>query len=391
MDFALSDEQEAFRDTLRRFLAEHSPTSAVRRHMATPDGIDRSLWKQMSVELGLPGIALPEAYGGQGFGAIETAIVMQELGRSLACVPYLSSVCLGAALVDRGARPEERESLLPALASGERRATVAWLEPRGGAPPSTPSARSGPSAGWDPAEVALEASGPGDEVHLSGTKRYVLDGRTADLVIVVAREPGSRGRQGLGLFAVDADAPGLETTSVDALDATRALAHLSFDGVAARRLDAPGTAAETLEQTLVGARVALAAESLGGAERSLEAAVSYARERVQFARPIGSFQAVKHRLADLLLELEGTRSLVLWASWAAAENDPELALAASLAKASADETFAACAAGNLHVHGGIGITWEADPHLFLKRSKANELLLGDPVDQRRRVADALGI
>jgi alkylation response protein AidB-like acyl-CoA dehydrogenase len=379
VNFAFSEEQEAFRELLRRFLEQRSPVSEVFRLMETPGGHDPAVWKQMAEELGLQGLRIEERHGGQGFGFLELGLVMEEMGRVLLCAPYFSTVCLGAGAIQNVASETQQAALLPGIAAGEIVATLALLD------------RGAPS-GWDPAQIALEFAKDGDGYRLDGAKRLVSDGAQADLIVVAARVPGSRGGDGLTLFSVRAG-PGVSAEAVDPLDATRKLAHLEFDGARAELLGVEGGAGAGLARTLDEARIALAAESTGGARRCLDAAVAYAKERVQFHRPIGSFQAIKHKCADVLLEVESASAAAQWASWVAAEQaeDPEaLSLAAAVAKSFCDDAYLRAAGENIHVHGGIGFTWEADPHLYYKRARANAELLGTPTTLRRRIAELKG-
>jgi alkylation response protein AidB-like acyl-CoA dehydrogenase len=375
VNFAFSEEQEGFREILRRFLDERSPTPEVFRWMQTPEGYDPAVWKQMAAELGLQGLHLPESYGGQGFGLLELGIVMEETGRALLCAPYFSTVCLAANAILAVASEAQKAALLPGIASGESVATLALLDA---------------GDAWEPAGVELEFRREGDAYVLEGTKRLVTDGAVADLILVAARRPGSRGRDGVTLLALRADQPGVSSQPAEGLDATRKLADLAFDGVRAECLGVEGGAAAGLARALDRACVCLAAESAGGAQHCLDSAVAYARQRVQFARPIGSFQAIKHKCAEVLLEVESARSAAYWGCWTADEEPDELTLAASVAKSFCDDAYQRAAAENLHVHGGMGFTWEADPHLYLKRARATATLLGSPTWHRTRIAECKG-
>jgi alkylation response protein AidB-like acyl-CoA dehydrogenase len=375
MNFALSEEQEAFREVLRRFLAEASPPAEVRRTLATPEGVDRGLWKRMAEELGLQGLLVPEAEGGQGFGFLEVGIALEELGRALVPTPFLASAVLATGALLGSSDTEARRRFLPALASGGSFGALALLDP---------------DSGWNAAQVRMAFARDGAGYRLSGEKRYVEGGGVADLLVVAARRPGSAGLEGLSLFLVDGAAPGLSRAALAGLDPTRRLAHLTFDGVAARLLGAEGGAGAVLQRVLDLGAAGLAAEDVGGAERCLEMAVAYARQRVQFARPIGSFQAVKHKAAEVLLELESARAAAQYAAWTAAEAPDELPLAASLAKAVCGEAYLRAAAENIQIHGGVGFTWEHDAHLYYRRARANETLFGEAREHRARIAERLG-
>ncbi len=376
MDFAFSDEQEAFREMLRGFLQDKSPTAEVFRLMETDEGHDPGVWKQMAEELGLQGLLIPEEYGGQGFGFLELGIALEEMGRVLLPSPFFASACLATSAILDAASDEQRAELLPALASGASIATLALVEPAGG---------------WTAHDVRMEARPAGEGFVLDGEKVCVLDGRLADLVVVVARLPGSEGGDGISFFAVRGDAAGLSVEDTPTLDATRRQSRLVFDGVQAECLGEPGAAAEALQRTLDRAAIGLAAEMAGGADAALHMAVSYAKERTQFARPIGSFQAIKHKAADMLLEVELARSAAWWACWTAAEDNEERSEAAHLAKACCSDAYRKAAAENLQIHGGIGFTWEAAPHLYLRRAKVSEFLFGDPVAHRARLTESLGL
>jgi alkylation response protein AidB-like acyl-CoA dehydrogenase len=376
MKLAVSAEQQELRDSVRRFLADRAPLSRVRELMETPDGTDRSVWQQAGAQLGLQGIAIPEQYGGAGFTFAEQAIVLEELGAALYGGPYLASAVLAATALLSGSDEAAQCELLPGIASGQTVATLAFTEDDGS---------------WEPEAIRLAArTGPGaggeDNWVLDGHKNFVLDGHTADLILVVAAA-GS----GLSLFAVDPGAAGLDRRVLPTLDQTRKLARLEFDSVAGRLIGAPGEAAGVLARTLDVAAIALAAEQLGGAQRALDMAVGYAKIRHQFGRPIGSFQAIKHRCADLLLEVESLRSAVGYAAAAVAENSAEVPVLAALAKAYASDVYFHVAAENIQIHGGIGFTWEHDAHLYFKRAKSSELFLGDAAYHREHLAERIGL
>jgi alkylation response protein AidB-like acyl-CoA dehydrogenase len=302
--------------------------------------------------------------------------VLEELGAALYGGPYLTSAVLAATALLSGSDEAARRELLPGIASGQTVATLAFTEDDGSWEPEAIRlvARSGPGTSW------------GDNWVLDGHKSFVLDGHTADLLLVVAAA-GS----GLSLFAVDPGAAGLDRRVLPTLDQTRKLARLEFDSVAGRLIGAPREAAEVLARTLDVAAIALAAEQLGGAQRALDMVVGYAKIRHQFGRPIGSFQAIKHRCADLLLEVESLRSAVGYAAAAVAENSAEVPVLAALAKAYASDVYFHVAAENIQIHGGIGFTWEHDAHLYFKRAKSSELFLGDAAYHREHLAERIGL
>jgi len=376
MNFAFSEEQEQLREAVRKFMEAKSPSSEVRRLMETTEGYDEAVWKQMAQELGLQSLHLPEAHGGQGFTFVELGIVLEEMGRVLLCAPYYSTVVLAADAIMNAATDAQQGELLPGIASGETIAALAFTEPNGR---------------WDASGITMEASGKGDSYQLSGTKMFVIDGHTANTIITVARLAGTSGEDGISFFAVDGDASGLTRTPLATMDQTRKQARLDFSDVAARPLGEPGAGWAALSKTLDQAAVGLSNEMVGGAQKVLEMAVDYAKVRVQFGRPIGSFKAIKHKCADMLLEVESAKSAAYYAAWAAAEDNEELPVVASLAKAYCSDAYFHAAAENIQIHGGIGFTWEHDAHLYFKRAKSSEILLGDATYHRELLAQRIGI
>ena len=371
MNFAFSEEQEELRRTVRSFLEQKSPSAEVRRLMETTEGYDPDVWGQMGSQLGLQGLAVPEEYGGSGYGYIELIVVLEEMGRALLCAPYFSTVALAANAVLHSGDDAAKKELLPGIASGDTIATVAFTEDSGR---------------WDADGITMTAAKSGDGWTLDGHKMFVIDGHTANVVIVAARTD-----KGVSLFTVAGDASGLTRTALSTMDQTRKQARLEFSGVPAKLLGTEGGGLDTLSRMLDLAAVALAAEQVGGAQRVLEMSVEYAKVRVQFGRPIGSFQAIKHKCADMLLEVESAKSAAYYAGWAAAELNEELPVVASLAKAYCSDAYFHAAAENIQIHGGIGFTWEHDAHLYFKRAKSSELLFGDPTNHRELLAQRIGI
>ena len=371
MNFAFSDEQEELRTAVRRFLAEKSPESEVRRLMDTEDGYDPAVWSQMADQLGLQSLTIPEEFGGSGFTYVELLVVLEEMGAALLCAPFFSSVALAANALLTSGDDEAKKSFLPGIASGETIATLAITEDNGK---------------WDFGGIELAATKKGDDWVLNGHKMFVIDGHIADLIIVAARTSA-----GVTLFAVQGDAAGLTRTSLPTMDQTRKQARLQFADTPAVLIGTDGGAEAGLSKTLDLAAVALAAEQVGGAQHVLDASVEYAKTRIQFGRPIGSFQAIKHKCADMLLEVESAKSAAYYAAWAAAEDSDELPVVASLAKSYCSEAYFHSAAENIQIHGGIGFTWEHPAHLYFKRAKSSELLLGDPSYHRELLAQRIGI
>jgi alkylation response protein AidB-like acyl-CoA dehydrogenase len=375
MSWEPSDEQRAFREGLRAFLREHAPSAALRRASSSETGYDPALWQRLTRELGLPGVAIAEAHGGQGFGPLEQALVQRELGYALAATPYFASAVLAAGALAELEPSPARDALLAAIAAGET-ATLAWVEP---------------GAGFALEEVALAIEGTAPEWVLRGAKTVVVDGHSAAHLLVVARLPGTRGPDGLALLHVPGDARGLARRRVESFDATRALARLDFDGCVATPVGVAGGDGIALARAQTLATVALAQEMVGTMERVVEMAVGYAKERTQFGRAIGSFQAVKHKCADLWIALEAARVAADSASERAASGDADVAEAASLAKAWCSEACFCAAAENIQIHGGIGFTFEHDAHLFFRRAKSAEIFLGDAAWHRERLAAAIGL
>jgi alkylation response protein AidB-like acyl-CoA dehydrogenase len=371
VNFAFSEEQEELRKVVRQFLESKSPETAVREQMETEQGYDPAVWSQMGDQLGLQGLVIPEEFGGSGYGFIELVVVLEEMGRRLLCAPYFSSIVLAGQTLLHSGDDAAKKELLPGIASGETIATLAFTEPNGK---------------WDESGITATATKSGDKWTLDGTKMFVLDGHTAGLIIVAAKTD-----KGVSLFTVTADASGLTRTALSTMDQTRKQAKLEFSGTPAALLGTEGEGWSVLERVLDLAAVALAAEQVGGAQFVLEMAVQYAKDRVQFGRPIGSFQAIKHKCADMLLEVESAKSAAYYAGWCASELNDELPSVASLAKAYCSEAYFHATAENIQIHGGIGFTWEHPAHLYFKRAKSSELLFGDPTYHRELLAQRIGI
>lgn len=379
MELAETPERAELRREARRYLGQTATSEHVRRAMGTDTGFDPEIWKTMAGQLGWTALTVPEAYGGLGMGQAELAVLLEELGRTLGCVPFFSSVCLGTNALLLAGDDAQKLEWLPRLAEGEARATLALPEASGS---------------WDPGCVRLEAVPDGDGVTLTGEKRFVPDGHTADVLVVVARAPGSRGLEGLGLYLVPADADGLTRQALPTVDQTRKQAELRFDGVRVAprgRLGGPGAGAPPLLATLVRAAAGLAAEQVGAAEACLEMAVEYAKVRTQFGRAIGSFQAIKHKCADMLVRVESARSAASYANLAIDAGSPDAMEAAAAAKVYCSEALLHCAGENIQVHGGVGFTWEHDAHLYFKRARSSATLLGDASAHRERIARAMGL
>jgi alkylation response protein AidB-like acyl-CoA dehydrogenase len=378
MSLALTEEQELLRNTAREFIAEHSPVKELRRLRDTNDpvGFSRALWKQMA-ELGWAGIVLPEEHGGSGLGYAELGLVLEECGRTLAATPLVATALLGANAVLLGGNDTQKKEILPAVAKGERLLALALQE--------------GPHHA--PYQVATRAEATAHGYKLGGRKTFVLDGHVADQLVVVARSAGNPGdRDGLALFLVPKGARGLAVTRTTMVDGRNA-ANVTLDGVEVERsaaLGAPGRGADLLDRVLDRAVIGLAAEMLGTLAEAFDRTVSYLKTRKQFGVPIGSFQALKHRAANMFVEVELSRSIVLDALRALDESRPDASALASVAKARVSDAIHLIGNEAVQMHGGIGVTDEEEIGLFLKRARVAELTLGDAAFHRARFAALSG-
>ncbi|WP_405866986.1 acyl-CoA dehydrogenase family protein [Streptomyces sp. NBC_00005] len=366
------NELRELRSSVREFLESKSPEEAVRKLMESEPRFDPAVWAQASDQLRLPGLAIPEEYGGDGFGAVELGVVLEEMGRALLCSPFFATVALAAQTLLASDDKEACARHLPGIAAGRTTATLAVAEDSGS---------------WDPVLISARAVPDGDGGwRLSGGKSFVIDGTTADLVLVIARTVA-----GPSLFAVDREATGVAAEPMETLDATRAMARLTFDAVPATLVGADGAGGRIMAKVLDLASVALAAEQAGGARRCLETSTEYARTRHQFGRPIGSFQAVKHKCADMLVQVELAEASAREAARLAAEGSTDFAVAAAVAHACCSRAYVFAATENIQVHGGIGFTWEHPAHLYFRRAKSSQLLFGGPAVYHERLLDRLGI
>ncbi len=370
MKFSFSGEQEEFRSNLRRLLADVSPPKEVRRLMETDAGWERDGWRKLNETLGLTALRIPEAYGGHGFGFGELGIVLEEMGRALLCAPYFATAVLATGAIINAGTEAQKQALLPDIALGETIATLACAEDDGL---------------WEAAATTLMATPSGSGYRLDGHKSFVLDGHTADTIVVLARAPGSSGETGLSFFTVRGDASRLERRLLKTMDPTRKLARLAFSGVEAALLGEEGAAAAPFGRTIIEAAVCLANEMVGGAERLREDALAYAKMRMQFGRQIASFQSMKHTAADMLLDVELAKSAAYYAAAALDDGDADVAATASLAKACASDTYMQTAIHAIQIHGGIGFTWDNDTHLWFKRAKSSEVLFGDASYHREQM------
>ncbi|WP_068157557.1 acyl-CoA dehydrogenase family protein [Rhodococcus phenolicus] len=366
MYFAFDEDQEEFRASLRRLLAERAPMTAVREIAATR-GFDSTIWRTLTGDMGVPGLHIAEELGGSGFSFLETAIVAQELGRALTPVPMIATTGALEAVFRLGS-PELRTELVPVLASGQAVGTLAVSVERD----------------LEVAAATVRATGTGP-VTLDGRLDHVAFGHIADLLVVPAVTPGG---DAVALYVVEASASGVTATVRDSLDPTRPLATVEFAGAPARLL---GSDRAAIDRVVDFVRILLANEAIGASQAALDMAVAYAKQRVQFNRVIGSFQAIKHKCADMAIAIESTQAAVMYASMCVDTDSEDLPVAAVMAKSQASECLTLCAGHNIQVHGGIGFTWEADPHLYFRRAKAIEPLFGSIAAHTARLADLVGI
>jgi len=378
MDFGFSEEQEMLRSSARDFLAKEAPMTYVRKMMEDEVGFTAELWKKMA-DLGWMGLILPEQYGGSGLDFVDLIVVLEEMGRVVLSGPFFSTVVLGGVALLDGGSAALKDALLPKLASGELQVTLAQLEPSGR---------------WDADGIQLAAKADGGGYVLSGTKLFVPDAHTADHLVVAGRTPGSSGTDGISLFLVDAKAPGITTTQLKTMDQTRKLGEVVLkDGrVPADRVLGPvGQGWALLDRVIDRGKVGLCAEMCGGAQRVLEMSVDYAKVREQFGKPIGSFQAIQHKCANMLVEVESSKSVTYYAAWAVANGVAEAPLAAAMAKAYCSDAYRHVSGEGIQIHGGIGFTWEHDMPISFKRAKSSEVTFGDATWNRELVAQHINL
>ena len=378
MNFGFNDEQELLRSTARKFFENECGSDTVRRLMETPEGISPDLWTKLA-EQGWLGLVYPEAYDGMGLGLVDLVVLMEEMGRAVVPGPYFSAVLLGGLAIAEAGSEAQKKEWLPKIAAGDRRVALAWMEP---------------SAQLGPAGVTLTAVEKGGRYTLSGTKLFVHDAHTADGLVVAARTRPGAGADGVSLFLLPKGTKGLEVTLLPTMDQTRKLCEVALSDVTVGSdalLGAAGAGWAPLARVLDRATVALCAEMCGGAQKVLDMTVEYAKIRQAFGRPIGSYQGVKHRAADMLVDVENSKSITYYAAWALDEGAAEAPLAVSMAKAYVSDAYRRVAAAGIQLHGGIGFTWEHDLHLYFKRAKGSEFTFGDATHHRERVAQLVNL
>jgi alkylation response protein AidB-like acyl-CoA dehydrogenase len=385
LDFGFSEEQEMLRRSARSLLERECPSAHVRQMMDDERGYSSDLWRKMAA-LGWLGLVVPEEYGGAGLDYVDLVVVAEEMGRVLLPSPFIWTLMFAEA-VSRAGSDEHKRRFLPAIARGELVATTAHLEASGS---------------WQEDGIAMTARKSGAGFVLDGEKLFVNDAHVADFFLVAARtggkragrKPGGDGGGGVTLFAIDAGRPGLTVTPLKTMDRTRKLCAVALRGVKAAAADVVGEVNRgwpVLTAAIDRAKVTLAAEMIGGAQKVLETAVEYTKVREQFGRPIGSFQAVQHKCANMMVDLEGAKSAVYYAAWAVGNDVAGAATAAAVAKAAASDAYRRIATDGIQVHGGIGFTWEHDMHLYFKRAKSAEVTFGDANFNREIVAQAIGL
>jgi alkylation response protein AidB-like acyl-CoA dehydrogenase len=379
MDFGFSPEQEMLRATARKFLENECTSAFVRARMEEPAGVTDDFWAKLA-EQGWLGLVYPEEHGGSGLGFVDLTVLMEEMGRVVMPGPFFSTVLLGGLAIREAGSPAQKKEWLPRIAVGKARTTLAWTEP---------------SARLDAAGVTCAAREDKGGFIVNGTKLFVLDAHLADAVVVVARTAeGKTPEDGVSLLLVPKGTRGMEVKLLPTMDQTRKLCEVSFKEAAVPAdalLGVKDRGWPALTRVIERATVALCAEMCGGAQRVLDMTTDYAKIRVAFGKPIGTYQGVKHKAADMLVDVENAKSLTYYAAWAVDENAPEAALAASMAKAYVTDAYRKVAGAGIQLHGGIGFTWEHDLHLYFKRAKSSEFTFGDATYHRERVAQLISL
>jgi alkylation response protein AidB-like acyl-CoA dehydrogenase len=367
MNFGLNESQTTLKNTVRKFLAAECPPAEVRKIIEKDNAFDAALWKKMA-EQGWMGMIFPEEYGGFAMGAVEMAVALEEMGRALLPGPFLSTLTAGAVINEAGDDAQKKGYLAP-ICAGHAKSTLALLED---------------NASWSPSAISMRAVSKAGQYALNGRKLFVSDAGVADFLVVAARLDGE-----LALFVVPKDAHGLNISAMSGMDITRKLYEVTFENVMAApaaMLASGQHAASALDRALNIATVAICAEMVGGMQRLLEITVEYAKTRKQFGKPIGSFQAVQHQCADMLVYTESSRSAAYYAAYSITEGTPDAAAAVSVAKSYASDAYRECGNRAIQIHGGMGFTWENDCHLYYRRAKASEVTFGDALYHRERIA-----
>ncbi|HTY81061.1 MAG TPA: acyl-CoA dehydrogenase family protein [Candidatus Bathyarchaeia archaeon] len=379
MNFGFNDEQELLRSTARKFFENECASETVRKLMDGPEGMTPDLWKKLA-EQGWLGLIVPDEWGGMGLGIVDLVVLMEEMGRAVVPGPFFSTVLLGGLAILEAGSEAQKKTWLSRLSSGDAKAALAWMEP---------------SAELGARGITLPATAKAGGYSLDGTKLFVQDAHTADVIVVAARTAsGKTPEEGVSLFLVPRGTPGLSVTLLPTMDQTRKLCEVTLKGVTVGADALMGTAGAgwaPLGRVLDRATVALCAEMCGGAQKVLDMTVEYAKIRQAFGRPIGSYQGVKHRAADMLVDVENSKSITYYAAWAMDEGVAEGPLAVSMAKAYVSDAYRRVSGAGIQLHGGIGFTWEHDLHLYFKRAKGSEFTFGDATWHRERVAQLVNL
>ena len=378
MDFGFSQEQEMLRATARKFLDNECTSEFVRKRMAEPAGVTDEFWSKLA-EQGWLGLVYPEEFGGTGLGFVDLTVLMEEMGRAVMPGPFFSTLMAGLVMLEAGS-PAQKKEWLAKMSAGQAKATLAWTEP---------------NARWDATGVTTTARESAAGFSLSGTKLFVLDAHLADVLVVVARtREGKAPEDGVSLFLVEPRARGLEVKLLPTMDQTRKLCEVKLNDVSVGKealLGPRDGGWAPLARAIDRATVALCAEMCGGAQKVLDMTTEYAKIRVAFGKPIGAYQGVKHRAADMLVDVENAKSLTYYAAWAVDENVPDAPLAVSMAKAYTSDAYRKVSGAGIQLHGGIGFTWEHDLHLYFKRAKSSEVTFGDATHHREKVAQLINL
>jgi alkylation response protein AidB-like acyl-CoA dehydrogenase len=379
MNFGFNEEQELLRSTARKFFDNECSSETVRKLMDSPEGMTPDLWKKLA-EQGWLGLIVPDEHGGMGLGIVDLVVLMEEMGRAVVPGPFFSTVLLGGLAILEGGTEAQKKAWLARLASGDARATLAWMEP---------------TADLGARGITLPATANGGSHTLNGTKLFVQDAHTADVLVVAARTAtGKTAEEGISLFLVPKGSAGLTVTLLPTMDQTRKLCEVTFKDVAVgpdALMGQAGAGWAPLARVIDRATVGLCAEMCGGAQKVLDMTVEYAKIRQAFGRPIGSYQGVKHKAADMLVDVENSKSITYYAAWAMDEGVAEGPLAVSMAKAYVSDAYRRVSGAGIQLHGGIGFTWEHDLHLYFKRAKGSEFTFGDATWHRERVAQLVNL
>ena len=379
MNFGFNEEQELLRSTARKFFDNECSSETVRKLMDSPEGMTPDLWKKLA-EQGWLGLIVPDEHGGMGLGIVDLVVLMEEMGRAVVPGPFFSTVLLGGLAILEGGTETQKKAWLPKLASGDARATLAWMEP---------------TADLGARGITLPATAKGSGHVLNGTKLFVQDAHTADVLVVAARTAtGKTAEEGISLLLVPKGSPGLTVTLLPTMDQTRKLCEVTLKDVVVgpdALMGSTGSGWAPLARVIDRATVGLCAEMCGGAQKVLDMTVEYAKIRQAFGRPIGSYQGVKHKAADMLVDVENSKSITYYAAWAMDEGVAEGPLAVSMAKAYVSDAYRRVSGAGIQLHGGIGFTWEHDLHLYFKRAKGSEFTFGDATWHRERVAQLVNL